>query len=144
MNSLLVPRCLGETNVKKYYTMYFTARIRRMGKVLFSQASVCLSTGGYRSPRWEDTPVPDGVPQSQPGEVAQTQIDRGARPPLQGWDWGTSSSPETKEQVLAMLRVICLLRSLRRTFLHLCNFAEVCHVEFDCVGMSLSSDSGSS
>ena len=32
--------------------MIFTARIRRMGKVLFSQVSVCPLPGGYPSPRF--------------------------------------------------------------------------------------------
>ena len=66
---------------------------------------------GCPSPRWGNTPVPDGgLPQFQLG---------GTPVQTRGLQYPPTPSPRdrTAERVLAMLRAVCLLRSRRKTFL---------------------------
>ena len=158
----------------------FTARIRRMGKVMFSQVCVRPHSGGNPVSGsflglWVQV-LSQGVPQSQVGGITQYQVERVPQsqvgctpglgyppswtglgyppvpdrtrihPPDQDWgtlparwDWGIPPSqdragvppppsqdwsgvpslPRTAERVLTTRRVVCLLRSRRRTFLFL-------------------------
>ena len=108
--------------------------VRREGN--FSQASVCLSTGG-RIPQSQVLSLVSGprsflrVPQCQTGEgvplsqlgVPQSQPGTHGVPP--GWDWSTPSTPETEGRVLAMRRAVCLLRSGKEDFLVFKSFLQI-------------------
>ena len=47
------------SSLPKSHQCFFTVRNRSCGKVMFSRASVILSTGGRCTPPWADTPSPD-------------------------------------------------------------------------------------
>ena len=130
----------GEFKAVSAITFIFTARIGRMGKVMFSQVSVRSQVRGVPqsqvlsqvsgprsfprgnpSPGWGGTPVltrGEGYPRTEypPGQ------DRTGVPP--SWDSatlpaGTGYPPPPVPQDRTAERVIaeCLLRSRRRTFL---------------------------
>ena len=109
---------------------------RRMGKVLFSQVSVCPHPGGNPSPRFFPRSLAPGLflGYPSPGEGAGTPVPAGATP-KQGYPpartgWGYPPPPwlglgytllprdRTAERALATPRAVCLLGS-RRTFLFL-------------------------
>ena len=124
---------------------FITARIRRMGKVIFS---VCLSvhTRGNPSPRffprslvlgpfgevpqsWLGGGYPSiGYPPGRPGwsiPLARTVLGyppgqvRMGYPPART---GVPPQDRIAEQALTMQRAVCLLHSHKRTFLFSCSF----------------------
>ena len=114
-----------------------TARIRGVGKVMFSQVSV-HSHGGYPSLRFfprslDPGSLPGGIPVSGsfpdvwsqvlseggypvPGR-GNLDLDGGYPSPRQDRTGVLPPQARTAEGVLAMQQTVCLLRSRRRTFL---------------------------
>ena len=103
-----------------------------MGKVLFSQVSVCPHPS---------SPTGRGTHISGWRGVTPSSLTRGGTPcslmggylPFQA-GWGYPHPQETASQrILAMLRAVCLLRSRRRTFLLILYFYLVNELMFSCL-----------
>ena len=98
-------------NAECNVSVFITARIRRMGKVLFSQVSVC-PWGGGGVPHLHTIILPLvpcpfwGVPHLHP-----------IIPPLVPVLSAGTPQDRTAERALATRQAVCLLRSRRRTVL---------------------------